>query len=592
METTETTETRPEIDEATYMYEAIKTYLEGGQSSEVRDILKVPENRVKLKVIAWDLVSLFTLYIDRFTYEEIQGVYEVSLEGIKLLVEIGKPKEILLVLLEQADTFNDDTKYINLLSPIQTCLLKMEEKKYLSLGIAMETLYAHILSLEIPSYDVEGEERKLLDSDPKIKRVCEITSTFISFLEPFCDEVKDLKGTKKELSNKVVMELTRFLLRLLEQPLVRLDVIKDEDLSEGPCYVTALDVMTLFSKVQVNVHTCVQRVENENVLIRKSREGVGTNDGCDYSLVDPYSDLGLSMYLYLSYSQGMAQDTIPQVYTPLYVYEFCHKYALYLIRCEPSIVIHKGLTLLKSTIGRLSSQSVDYDYVESLYIKDTVSVISQIAISSSDQNCRKIAIQLLPNLLDKFNMKGRNKFLKYLINCTPHGGIVGYAIHMLKEEIDSSLSLCIPCEYFMGQPLCDLLRCVFSLPDGATTDILDQRDRILAALNLLRFLLLRDDRRSNITGFWNIVEEIEKSYCDPLRTGINMSKGHYQMEIRNVKEGCDVPKEGSEFSLTVGGVRMPSLSKEQQEEVLETGLISLDMIESVLGRVCELISTK
>ena len=588
----ETTETRPEIDEATYMYEAIKTYLEGGQSSEVRDILKVPENRVKLKVIAWDLVSLFTLYIDRFTYEEIQGVYEVSLEGIKLLVEIGKPKEILLVLLEQADTFNDDTKYINLLSPIQTCLLKMEEKKYLSLGIAMESLYAHILSLEIPSYDVEGEERKLLDSDPKIKRVCEITSTFISFLEPFCDEVKDLKGTKKELSNKVVMELTRFLLRLLEQPLVRLDVIKDEDLSEGPCYVTALDVMTLFSKVQVNVHTCVQRVENENVLIRKSREGVGTNDGCDYSLVDPYSDLGLSMYVYLSYSQGMAQDTIPQVYTPLYVYEFCHKYALCLIRCEPSIVIHKGLTLLKSTISRLSSQSVDYDYVESLYIKDTVSVVSQIAISCSDQNCRKIAIQLLPNLLDKFNMKGRNKFLKYLINCTPHGGIVGYAIHMLKEEIDSSLSLSIPCEYFMGQPLCDLLRCVFSLPDGATTDILDQRDRILAALNLLRFLLLRDDRKSNITGFWNIVEEIEKSYCDPLRTGINMSKGHYQMEIRNVKEGFDVPKEGSEFSLTVGGVRMPSLSKEQQEEVLETGLINLDMIESVLGRVCELISTK
>jgi len=70
--------------------------------------------------------------------------------------EICNPKELLLALLEQADTFKSSTKYRTLLNPVGRCIERLKDKgqsidlQFKSLAIASETLYAHLASLELP----------------------------------------------------------------------------------------------------------------------------------------------------------------------------------------------------------------------------------------------------------------------------------------------------------------------------------------------------------------------------------------------------------------------------------------------------------
>lgn len=52
--------------------------------------------------------------------------------------------------------------------------------------------------------------------------------------------------------------------------------------------------------------------------------------------------------------------------------------------------------------------------------------------------------------------------------------------------------------------------------------------RIIAALNFLRYLLLRDSKKSDLTGIWSMLELIDKGYLSELITGLELSKMHYK----------------------------------------------------------------
>uniref|UniRef100_A0A8C3XLR3 Glomulin, FKBP associated protein n=1 Tax=Chelydra serpentina TaxID=8475 RepID=A0A8C3XLR3_CHESE len=110
--------------------------------------------------------------------------------------------------------------------------------------------------------------------------------------------------------------------------------------------------------------------------------------------------------------------------------------------------------------------------------------------------------------------------------------------------------------------------------------------RIMASLNLLRYLVIKDNEYDNQTGIWTELNKIEQNFLRPLHTGLNMSKAHYEAEIKkshNSKAVC---------SVTVGGEKMPNMTTEMQLQVLRSALFTFDLIESVLARVEELIEVK
>ncbi|KAF6108919.1 glomulin, FKBP associated protein [Phyllostomus discolor] len=117
--------------------------------------------------------------------------------------------------------------------------------------------------------------------------------------------------------------------------------------------------------------------------------------------------------------------------------------------------------------------------------------------------------------------------------------------------------------------------------------------RIMASLNLLRYLVIKDNENDNQTGLWTELGKIENNYLKPLHTGLNMSKAHYEAEIKNSQENSQEFQNSKGFcSVTVGGEEIPNMPPEMQLKVLHSALYTFDLIESVLARVEELIEIK
>ncbi|EMP36614.1 Glomulin [Chelonia mydas] len=148
-------------------------------------------------------------------------------------------------------------------------------------------------------------------------------------------------------------------------------------------------------------------------------------------------------------------------------------------------------------------------------------------------------------------------------------------------------------KWFTGPQLVSLLDLVLLLPEGAETDLLQNSDRIMASLNLLRYLVIKDNEYDNQTGIWTELNKIEQNFLKPLHTGLNMSKAHYEAEIKS-KKGNRRESHNSKAvcSVTVGGEKMPNMTTEMQLQVLHSALFTFDLIESVLARVEELIEVK
>ncbi|CAM9205684.1 unnamed protein product [Lampetra planeri] len=147
--------------------------------------------------------------------------------------------------------------------------------------------------------------------------------------------------------------------------------------------------------------------------------------------------------------------------------------------------------------------------------------------------------------------------------------------------------------WFEGVHLLPLLRLVFTLPDGPETDLLQYLDRLMEALNLLRYLVIRDKVTENQTGIWTELYRIEDTFVQPLRVGLNMSRAHYEKELSDTVETKKTKaKEKSVASVFVGGDKLPNLTSDSQIQALHSALHTFDMMESVLVRIEELIEVK
>jgi len=145
------------------------------------------------------------------------------------------------------------------------------------------------------------------------------------------------------------------------------------------------------------------------------------------------------------------------------------------------------------------------------------------------------------------------------------------------------------CQYFCGNKLRALFNIIFTLPNGEETDLLDSNDHIITALNILRFAMLRD--QNNKTGIKEYLLDINSDFVIPLRSALDISKNRYQLTLEEMKKGNDSAFLGNnslDLEMALGH-NMSQLNREQQLDIVHTGLNMLDLIQCVLVRVEELM---
>jgi hypothetical protein len=551
-----------------------------------------------IKDKSWDIIPSVSKFLVQETVDNSPEVFDCCETLLKEIAQKSNPEEALLEFLEQGESFENDVKFLALLKPIQVILFRLPKRRRQSLEWCLNMIQSHITSLPVPkSYRLEGEERKLLDSDPYVRRITKVYQGIVPFYKPFVNEVS-LQQRAEYQKNVERDLLICFILLLLSHPLVFLDLECHEKSSNAIRSVTE-ELLTFLTYLVGDLMIFLEYAEMRESEARSKRNDNFTVCGGDVDIFcreDKVPVLSIAVLYYLVLAEHIQLIRTPCVYSPLYVFQRCLYLIVVLIKHSEELVVRKGLLLANAVLVTLSEGSVPWNILESPIHKEFVESLSKIMVYCEVESSRKSAVLILRIYLFKFDAKGQYLLMLNLPTVVNHSGILGYLITLLKDMIISALSSAVTLPYFTGKTLYDLISKYCLLEHGAETDLVENVDQIVSALNLIRFLALRD--RENKTGMWDYVGMLEKCLLEPLREGIQLSRAHYKLKLRDLEEekktamvNSDGLTRKSNVTVTVGGQLLPNLPHENKVAVIMSALNAFDLMESLLSRVNECIDS-
>ncbi len=143
-------------------------------------------------------------------------------------------------------------------------------------------------------------------------------------------------------------------------------------------------------------------------------------------------------------------------------------------------------------------------------------------------------------------------------------------IGKIKDYVHCSLQSESCNEWFGGCHIHKLFTIIFKLDEGIQSDLLNEADKHMGALNFLRYLFLRDTPDKNTTGIWSRVDWLQTTYLQPLHTCLDMSKAHYDLKMKateaEVRQAVS-EKKCVKVKLNVGGQDLPQMPPAEQYKV-------------------------
>ncbi|XP_024599370.1 glomulin [Neophocaena asiaeorientalis asiaeorientalis] len=546
--------------------------IDEGHIDELLEIIQNEENKVIIKNMGWNLVGPVVRYLLWNDKEHDKRKYYFLM--LDLLVKLCNPKELLLGLLELIE--EPSGKQISqiillLLRPLQTVIQKLRNNKAYSVGLALSTLWSQLSLLPVPysKEQIQADDYGL----------CQCCKALIEFTKPFVEDVIDNKESSVE-NEKLKDEILKFCFRSLKCPLLTAQFLEQsDDTGDDPLRCFASEIIGFLSAIG---HPFLKMIFNHGRK-KKTWDYLEFEEEEDKQLSDSMASLA-----YLVFVQGISIDQLPMVLSPSYLLQFNMGHIEVLLQRTEESVFSKGLYLLENGLLRIEDNSLLHQYLE---IKSFLTVpqgLVKVMTLCPTETLRKKGLAVLQLYINKLDPQGKYTLFRCLLNTSNHSGVEAFIIQNIKNQIDMSLKRTYN-KWFTGPQLISLLDLVLFLPEGAETDLLQNSDRIMASLNLLRYLVIKDNENDNQTGLWTELEKIENNFLKPLHTGLNMSKAHYEAEIKNSQE---VQKSKDLCSITVGREEIPNMPPEMQLKVLHSALFTFDLIESVLARVEELIEIK
>ncbi|XP_023975586.1 glomulin [Physeter macrocephalus] len=546
--------------------------IDEGHIDQLLEIIQNEKNKVIIKNMGWNLVGPVVRCLLWNDKEHDKRKYYFLM--LDLLVKLCNPKELLLGLLELIE--EPSGKQISqiillLLRPLQTVIQKLRNNKAYSVGLALSTLWSQLSLLPVPysKEQIQADDCGL----------CQCCKALIEFTKPFVEEVIDNKENSME-NEKLKDEILKFCFRSLKCPLLTAQFLEQsDDTGDDPLRCFASEIIGFLSAIG---HPFLKMIFNHGRK-KKTWDYLEFEEEEDKQLSDSMASLA-----YLVFVQGISIDQLPMVLSPSYLLQFNMGHIEVLLQRTEESVFSKGLDLLENGLLRIEDNSLLHQYLE---IKSFLTVpqgLVKVMTLCPTETLRKKGLAMLQLYINKLDPQGKYTLFRCLLNTSNHSGVEAFIIQNIKNQIDMSLKRTYN-KWFTGPQLISLLDLVLFLPEGAETDLLQNSDRIMASLNLLRYLVIKDNENDNQTGLWTELEKIENNFLKPLHTGLNMSKAHYEAEIKNSQE---VQKSKDLCSITVGREEIPNMPPEMQLKVLHSALFTFDLIESVLARVEELIEIK
>lgn len=536
----------------------------------------------------WDLISIIVSKIDNNTMTIKPSLYGTCEELLAIIVQTATPEEALLEFIEQIEVAKNDSQFSIILQPLQQLLLKLPQKRGRSLEWCLNSISTYIEAIPVKEHQLEGKERLLMDCDNNIRRVIKVYTLLPPFYSPFIREV-----TMQDTNLKTKEIISAFLISLLGKPLlyVDLDPETNKNSEARSCIdIVVKDICTLVKNVYIFLpyvelhHRENMKTKSKNTLMDNEEE-ISPYDHKEKINLTTLSGL---FYVILSKHFEIPESAIPLVYSNNYV---CHTGLLcvnHLLNFAEYGPLTKGISLLKIMLTYLPNSSSES--LLSLPVHyNLCKCLINISIYSSYESIRKESVKLIREHIYKFDYKGRSLLIKHMLQFSNHSGMIGYAITLYKNSLDEAFNKPELPECFTGLQLMGMIEKMCHLPHGAESDLVELADQIISSLNFLRYLVIKDT--TNKTGIKEQFLTIDRDYLDVLRMGLNMSKAHYEVKLKDIKEESNKkPENQVEISLNVGGNVLDKIPTENKEQIIYSALNAFHLIEGLVARLSECVA--
>lgn len=556
--------------------------LDCGDIKSVKSIINEDGFGCVVEQRANDLIPTASYFFNQETSDNNPRVFKYAEKIVNMCAEKGNPKECLMEYLAQVESLND-LKFEILLKPIQTVMLRIPDRKAPLMQCVFNICHKYINSLTAPEYHhFDSKSKLLLDFDDNGIKIRHIYELLVGFYEPFVEEASVKSNDKRVKANRLVVIQAIF--HLLGYPLVFLD-LEDNIKGTSRFRVLASKILKFIHNLNGDFLSYLTLVEdNYLVTVDDEKKLVKEFSSNEFKL----SDLSLSSFFYLVFAENLLPSCFC-VYDKLFIVKNCLCLSVTLLRYKERMVLRKGLLLTKATIEKVEPGSLKFSHLSSNAHKEVLTLLSTISIYHDVEEDRKIAVELMRQYFFMFESKAQFYILLNIGTISRHPNIIGFFITILTKTVQNVYTNENLHKYFTGKLLNDLLQIFCSLDKDVETDLIENKEHILSALNLIIFLTKRD--RDNFTGVWDYIERVNEQFCLPLKEAIKLSRAHFKLELDKLSEGV-VKEDMPEFSVTVGVEELSTMSLEEKKNVINSGLTVFDLIEHVLIRTIESFAAK
>ncbi|XP_066148370.1 glomulin-like isoform X1 [Euwallacea fornicatus] len=543
---------------------ALHAALQDGNTDYVMQLFNDSEHQDEIKNNSSDVIHAICCHLTFANQRTNPEVFDCCLKLINTIGVSSNTEDVLLQLVTEIEESKDTSKFAALLEPLYAVLLRTSPKKYTSFCWCFNAIQTFLCNSMLPDFrNTKGTERFVVDGQHCVNNIAHLYERVIVFYNKCQTFVESEDQTLRNVIRKFLMQLLGNVFSHMNAERWGLTMREGKMLSEQI-------IERIFQSLSVVDPIALAELWYDR-------------DPNDFTRADIYS---LANYMFLIYSEGIHYMSVPKVYTPQFVLISSLHLATSMLESGNMVEIENSIKLTLRFLRPIATGELPYYLLACEHHPQFCTVVTNIIIYNYSEKLRKAALQMFIQYLLRFEPKALYTILYNLVTIINHSGMKGFLITIYKDSLDKHFSEksedLLP--FYRGPKMFRLLRKFCHLEEMENTNFMDNSDQIISALNLIRYIILKD--KNNITQLKDFVPVLEEIFLDPLRKGLELSKAHYDLEIHNINN----EEPGNEKALANAyGAEFPKMNKLERLNFLKMSRTVLDVISSLLVRVTEVI---
>ena len=457
--------------------------LELNQAKILLDILEDPRHHQLLAFVGWDLAKM----VFHFLPDDCLHSSETLKSLLNLICSSCNPREICLSLGELLARKISWQQLVILLRLLRQTCNRLEGK--------ISKILSNILS---------SAQRSLRNRSDAFDQQAEILESTLKFVETIIEKTRQSRPDAKTSEDVKQLEksVLAFLIALLEHPLSLLEfrMVSEEQTPSANVTRSFKFAETVVGFLGILENKSLKRLlDYGNLHKNKIQRPLSVID--DEDTTSCLSFIGLGCLAFLTHVLNIGTAFFPSVTTARYTLDTTMVYINAMLCSNEAKVISKGLNLLLAILNMVEENALEHNYIDNEELLKLVLSLKNLMLHREDSRTRQESVKGFRKVLGSFTPRGKYRLLRFLYQGEIQSGFAELLNLLLKDEISKSLQTSEQDTWFLGSSVASfLLHDVFKVPSRALQSefgVIEENNRVLSALNLLRFLVLSRRREQN-----------------------------------------------------------------------------------------------